>query len=222
MSLMTGMGGKQALRDWRVIRPRANFDRYSLGREGCVSEELFTRLFGNAVGGLLLLAIGYAIARGIQRRRKSEVLPKSPIVVAAIVALIAFGTAANRSLVSARDAEKTDAMVVRQPANGLTDAAITAEYAEEIKSYLLTNLRANAPADTGEITAGTAGVMIVDGRRIAVHHFAVNGDESIVLITGVGDGELVRVTCFVGSGNVDYRSPECASTVRKSLGLKLP
>ena len=184
-----------------------------------MSPELFSRLVGNAIVGLIFLAIGYAIARAIQKRRNSQVLPKAPIVVAAILALIGVITAVNRA---AQEANRIEVRVVRQPANELTDAAITAEYAEGTKAYLLDNMRANVPADAGQITAGTAGVMIVDGRSIAVHHFAVNGEETIVSILGISGGELVRVTCFTGGGRVDYRAPECATAVHQALGVDLP
>jgi len=184
-----------------------------------MAPELFSRLVGSAIGGLIFLAIGYAIARAIQKRRNIQVLPKAPLVIAAILALIGVITAANRSV---QEANRIEVKVVRQPSDELTDGAITAEYAEEIKAYLLDNMRANMPADAGEITAGTAGVMIVDGRPIAVHHFAVNGEETIVSILGISGGDLVRVTCFTGGGRVNYRAPECATAVHQALGVDLP
>lgn len=187
-----------------------------------MSPELFARLAGNIVGGLLFLAIGYAVARAMQRRRKSESLPKWPIAIGALVALVAVLPAVNRTFVAAEEANATEVKVVRQPANGVTDADITPEYAKEIEAYLLEGIRANMPVDAGEITTGNSSVMVVDGRRIAVNRFAVNGEEAIVSILGIKSGEIVRVTCFTGGGRVDYRVPECASMVRQSLGVELP
>ncbi len=187
-----------------------------------MSQDLIFRLAGNVVGGLLFLAIAYAVARALQKRRKSEDLPKFPIVVGIAVALIAVVPAVNRTLGAAQDAKRVDAMIVRQPANGLTDADITPEYAQELKAYLLENIQANMPTDAGKITGGAAGVMVVNGRRILVNRFALNGQESMVSIAGLVGREMVRVTCSTGGPRIDYRSPECASAIRQGLHVELP
>lgn len=179
------------------------------------------RLVGNIVGGLLFLGVGYAIALFLQRRRGSQTLPKTPIVIGALLAAASATLTVTKTVTRQQKAEATEPMVVRQAVGDLTDADITPEYAAEVRDYIVTNMAPEMPEGV-TVSGRTANVRIIGGRRIGVSRIAVNGDENFVTIFGIVGGEFVRVTCGVTRGRADYRSPECVTAVRQSLGVELP
>jgi hypothetical protein len=158
----------------------------------------------------------------MQRRRGHAKLPKTPLVIGAIAAAIAIGGAVSRTVTASGLLEAPpEPMVVRQPANGLTEADITPEYAAEIRDYLVEGTRANLPADAGLVSGRSATVMAVGEKRIGVVRIDA-GEGQIISIFGLRDKDVVRGTCVSLDGEADYRAPSCATAVQKSLGVELP
>jgi hypothetical protein len=180
-------------------------------------------MVGNIAGGVLCIGIAYAVARWMQRRGGHAKLPKTPIVIGVILAVIGVSGSLSRTLSASGILEEPiEPMVVRQPADGITEADITPVYAAELRDHLVERLRANLPAEAQMVAESSANIVAVGEKRIGVIRLGTAGEEGLVSVFGLQGGDLVRVTCAGSGAAADYRSPPCAAAIRNALGVELP
>ena len=148
-------------------------------------------------------------------------MPRWPLIIGGLVALLSITASVTRTIYAYYQTAPLKPMIMRQPAQGLTDADITPKYAEEVRESLISQTNAKIPEGTGEVGGGSAAVMTVGDRRFGVVLMAANGIESVVTVFGIRGDELVRVTC-IEEDVADYRTPECASAIRGALDVQLP